>query len=337
MTGIYNSDGTIATTTVPGSSYTGLHAADGSINIVLNDASHTGVYHPCGALRVNSATGSTTYDPSGGYYSNTILGIRGIQNQVISPQAAAFIARTTGLSTPEQNAYITMINGMVTDNIWTKFDLLYIYATNTTTTALLNLVSTNFTATNTGGLTFTADQGFTGTGSVGGFVDTNWMPSTNAVQYTMNGGMTGSYIRSSRVTSNNMTAYGCNNVAGTSFSYFRGRNASNNIEAGVNDGTFGGFANANVQGSWILNRTSSTNVDVFKNAGATRLGNITATTVAMPDRNMQVFQLNNGAGQGPTTDQQAAFWAGGNFSSTDVSNLQARINTYMTAIGANVY
>jgi hypothetical protein len=52
---------------------------------------------------------------------------------------------------------------------------------------------------------------------------------------------------------------------------------------------------------------------------------------------MQLFQLNNGAGQGPTTDQQAAFWAGGAFSSADISNLQARINAYMTAVGANVY
>jgi len=230
-----------------------------------------------------------------------------------------------------------MICGLVTDGTWAKLDLLYIFATNTSTTALLNLVSTSFTAANTGALTFTTDQGFTGTGVVGGFIDTNWVPSTNAVQYTLNGGMTGVYIRTSRVTANNMTGYGCNNVAGTSYSYFRGRNASGNIEAGLNDGTFGGFANANVQGSWVMNRTSSSNIDIFKNAGSTLLGNITATSVALPDRNMQVFQLGNGAGQGPTTDQQAAFWAGGGFSAADVSSFQARVNAYMTAVGANIY
>lgn len=255
----------------------------------------------------------------------------------ISSQAAAFLARTSGLSATERNAYITMINGMVTDGTWAKLDLLYIFATNTSTTALLNLVSTSFTANNTGALTFTADQGFTGTGIAGGFIDTNWTPSTNAVQYTLNGGMTGAYIRTSRVTANNMTAYGCNNVAGTSFSYFRGRNASGNTEGDLNSAAFGGTANANVQGSWILNRTASNNIALFKNAGSTPLANISATSVALPDRSMQVFQLGNGTGQGPTTDQQAAFWAGGGFSAADVSSFQARINAYMTAVGANVY
>lgn len=263
--------------------------------------------------------------------------LSGKQQQVISPQAAAFLARTSGLSATERNAYIVMINGMVADGIWAKLDLLYVFATNTITTALLNLVNTSFTAANTGTLTFTADQGFTGTGVVGGFIDTGWVPSINAVQYTLNAGMTGAYIRSSRVTTNNMTAYGCNNVAGTSYSYFRGRNASGNTEADLNSATFGGFANANAQGSWVLNRTSSSNIDVFKNAGSIRVGNVTATSVALPDRNMQIFQLNNGAGQGPTTDQQAAFYVGGGFSSADISSFQARLNAYMTAVGANVY
>lgn len=292
-----------------------------------------------------SATGSdgivtvtTTMDGSANLAGVTGTGSAGsVTTAIDAAQTVAFLARTSGLSATETAAYKSLINGMVADGTFAKLDLLYIFATNTATTALLNLVSTSFTATNTGSLTFTADRGFTGTGSVGGFIDTAWTPSTNAVNYTLNAGMTGAYNRTSRTTGNNMTMYGCNNVAGTSYSYFRGRNASNNIEVGVNDAAFGGFANGNAQGSWVSNRTSSTNIDVFKNAGSTRVGNVTATSVALPDRKMQVFQLGNGTGQGPTTDQQAAFWAGGGFSATDVSNLQSRINAYMTAVGANVY
>lgn len=74
MTGIYNNNGSIATTTVTGSVYTGFYAADGSVNVVLDDSSHTGVYHPCGAIRVNSGTGTTYYDASGAVYSNHLLG-----------------------------------------------------------------------------------------------------------------------------------------------------------------------------------------------------------------------------------------------------------------------
>lgn len=72
--GVYNQDGSAHTTTVPGTSWTGLYAADGSINTVLDDAAHNGPYHPCGALRVNSGTSSKVYDPSGAYYLNHILG-----------------------------------------------------------------------------------------------------------------------------------------------------------------------------------------------------------------------------------------------------------------------
>lgn len=74
MAGVYKADGTIATTTVDGLTKTGIYAADGSINIVVDDASNKGLYHPCGAFRTNSGTSTQTYDPSGAYYSNQIMG-----------------------------------------------------------------------------------------------------------------------------------------------------------------------------------------------------------------------------------------------------------------------
>lgn len=72
--GIYNPDGTYRTTTVNGLTRTGLYAADGSYNVVLDDAAHTGLMHPCGTLRVNSGTGTTHQDASGASYSNRLFG-----------------------------------------------------------------------------------------------------------------------------------------------------------------------------------------------------------------------------------------------------------------------
>src|SRR5208282_4996530 len=69
-------------------------------------------------------------------------------------QATAFIARTSGLSTTEKNAYTAMICGMVTDGTWSLLDVLYIFATNNTTTAALNLVSSSFNGTVTGSMSF---------------------------------------------------------------------------------------------------------------------------------------------------------------------------------------
>lgn len=72
--GMYTTGGKINTTTVVGSSTTGLYAADGSVNIVLDDAVNKGAIHPCGALRVSSSTGVTYSDPSGAAYTNHLLG-----------------------------------------------------------------------------------------------------------------------------------------------------------------------------------------------------------------------------------------------------------------------
>lgn len=74
MTGLYSVDGLINITQVSGSSYTGIYAVDGSINVVIDDALYRGAYHPCGALRMSSSTGTTTYDSTGAFYSNHLLG-----------------------------------------------------------------------------------------------------------------------------------------------------------------------------------------------------------------------------------------------------------------------
>lgn len=106
-------------------------------------------------------------------------------------QATNFLARTSGLSTTERNAYITMICGLVTDGIITGsmsgsgsgatacgslLDAFYILATNTTTTAALNLCSTTYSLTTTGSPTFTADQGYVGAASA--HLDTGFNPTT---------------------------------------------------------------------------------------------------------------------------------------------------------------
>ena len=75
--GLYDASNKIRYTAVDGLTRTGLMANDGSVNVVLNDVSNKGLYHPCGAYRVNSTPGTTTYDASGAYYLNHLLGSSG--------------------------------------------------------------------------------------------------------------------------------------------------------------------------------------------------------------------------------------------------------------------
>lgn len=65
---IYNANGQIKLTIVNGSSYTGLTAADGSLNAVSNTStSSVGLMHPCGAYNAVTVTNTSSpyYNPNG--------------------------------------------------------------------------------------------------------------------------------------------------------------------------------------------------------------------------------------------------------------------------------
>lgn len=60
--------GTFEVTVVDGSTYTGLYAADGSLNVIKYNGTYKGMYHPCGALLVTPVDGSAFvgfYAPDG--------------------------------------------------------------------------------------------------------------------------------------------------------------------------------------------------------------------------------------------------------------------------------
>lgn len=71
---LHDTDGNVQITAVDGNTYVGLYAPDQSVNVVVDDASHFGVYHPSGALRVSSTQGETYYDASGAVHLNRLFG-----------------------------------------------------------------------------------------------------------------------------------------------------------------------------------------------------------------------------------------------------------------------
>src|SRR5258706_5828950 len=121
--------------------------------------------HASQSLRGNNQTLTSTINPTS---NNPKIALAIWSTQPLSGSCAestAFFARTSGLDAAHIAAYNTFICGLVTDGLFSKFDVLHIYATQDSTTALLNLVSTSYNGTAVGSPTFTADRGFTGTGS----------------------------------------------------------------------------------------------------------------------------------------------------------------------------
>ena len=249
-------------------------------------------------------------------------------------QATTFLARTSGLSGTETSAYTTMICGMVTDGTWSKFDALYIFATNTTTTANLNLVSTSFGLTPTGAaLTFTADHGYTGNGT-SGFLDTG-LVLTSATQYTLNSGAIGVYDLTNRTTNSNTFAMGVTNVSDARILIL-----NTNFIFNINTTANTSIANTQAQGLWFVNRSSASLNTVYLNGNTgTPFGSSTQAAGSVPvTTSMAIFGQNTSGGiQQPTTDQFSAAWIGGGFTTTDVANVSSRINAFMTALGINVY
>lgn len=241
---------------------------------------------------------------------------------VPSAEASAFLARTSGLDSTHRNAYIGLIDGLVNDGVWSKFDALWVLATQDETTALLNLCSTSYGLSKTNSPTFTADQGFAGDG-------TNYLNNGTAysslTQFTQNsahvmlwdltsGGSSGRAIGESSTSTNKVhihPRYSDTNA------YFR----VNRTNAGANGNV------ANTKGCSLATRTDSTTVTGYKN-GSWAAANVTDTSEVRSGQTLCIPEPGS-----PSTDLIAAASVGGGLSATDASNLYSRLYTYLQAVG----
>jgi hypothetical protein len=252
---------------------------------------------------------------------------------VPSAQAAAFLARTSGLSATEQNAYIRLINGLVADGDFSKLDVLYIFGTNSRTTAKLNLISTNFAATENGTVSFAADQGYTGDASTF-YLDTGFNPTTApSPNFTTANASLGVYQLNSRTADQTWCQIGSNLVGG---------NNKSDIFTKFSGGAFGQFGNgggasatvANGQGLTIATRNGTTSAALFRNGVSVATDTPTSDGPASIDLSVFALNVQSGSPSFFCGDQLSAAFIGG---SINAANVSARLNRYMTDIGINVY
>lgn len=95
-----------------------------------------------------------------------------------SQAAINWAARTGELGAPYDNAYRVMLNSLTGAGLFNSngttdyFDVFYIYATKDETTALKNIINTNFTGVNANSLTLTPGDGYTGDANNAHFITT---------------------------------------------------------------------------------------------------------------------------------------------------------------------
>ena len=219
----------------------------------------------------------------------------------------------------------------MTDGIWDKLDVLHVYATQDSTTAKLNLVSSSFTATANGSPTFTADRGFTGVnGSSTVYIDTGFnawtAPTPKFVQNSAhvsawsvtNLGSSGQPIIGVRDNSNtNTIIYPVNG----SVAYFL-----------VNNDWGGSVSNTNSSGHYIASRTNANSIFGYKN-GAGIYSDTSRTSFAPVNRNIYVLGCNHDLTLEASGYQCAMASIGSSLDATQAANFYARLRTFMTAVG----
>lgn len=239
-----------------------------------------------------------------------------------SVQALAFLARTVGLDAPHISAYKALINGLVTDGVWTKLDALYVFATQDPTTSLLNLVSSSFSATvNTGAPAFAADRGYTSL--VGNSLTTNFNASTAGGNYAQNS----AHI----MLWNNATTVGDSNcqVDASASEAVYARFSDTNAYFRIQNGSAGGFTTTTAHGFYLANRSAAGAWQGYKDTA--QLG--TGTDASSALSNSSFFVPAESGGNTPSADQVSAVGFGGSLSPTDAANYNSRMRAYMTTVG----
>ncbi len=307
-----------------------------SLSNMVNDfssacgASLWGV-HASQALRGDNQTLTTTISPTSNN-PKIALAIWSTQPCANSGTAAAFLARTSGLDNTHINAYTALLNGLDSDAITCKLDFLHVYATQDSTTALLNLVANRYNGTAFGPPVFTVDRGFQGVQtSLTVYIDTNFNPFTAiAPQFSAN---------SAHMSVWNVADVGTTGVP--AIGYVTSGISEVDMYVRFTDGntyfrpmTLGSgaiFATASGAGYWISNRSASNAIQGYRNGSSVA----TASDASAGLGNSTIITLGySGAGvpQGAAY-QEAAASAGSSLSATDASNLNSRLRTYMTAVG----
>lgn len=230
----------------------------------------------------------------------------------------------------------TFVAAMKAASLWTILDRLWLFAAENSTSALIDLV-TRTAATATNSPTFTTDRGFTGNGTTS-FVLTNYVASTQAVNYGLNSSALFGYFNTDRAAADSRAAYGTDNGTGVQTAMSL-RLAAGTQDAYLNNTFAAGHANGTVGdtlGLATVSRTTSNLTTTYRRGAS--VGTTAAPSSAVPNVMMPFLCFNNnGVFANFETARGAAFGISSGLSGAQVTSVNSILEaSYLTPIGASV-
>lgn len=246
-----------------------------------------------------------------------------------------FLARVSSFTKADNVNYNSYLCGLNSDGQLSLMDLLYAPAAPNSAASLLNLLSSSFSLVSHGTTTFAAKSGILGDGSTG-YLDTQWVPSTNGVNFTL---ASGSHAFCGQVAgiSGSKADYGANfSTHGTAEASMWTDGGGWYADVNDNTGLFVGGTTA-TNGVFGIKRSSGV-LTGYADGGS--IGTATVAPVSAPDQNMIALAFNNGTGSGVVAQNFKAqriaclmFGSG----SINIPAFMLRSNSFLAAYGINQY
>jgi hypothetical protein len=218
--------------------------------------------------------------------------------------------------------YNNLIVSLKNAGVWDRLDVLYVTAVGTEQQANLNWKKPGtFTATSVGTPTFTADVGVTGLVSTN-YKTANWIPSSNAVQYTLNDASAFAWSSTNTQVNGSFIFIDEGGTSGRCACDPWRVSPSNSSCTLNSSGGGSGPTPPSAEGLFTWTRADATNIDCYRNT--TNLGQATgAGSVAVPTVSMTFGGDPRGV---------KLFGAGASLSAQNITDLYNAFNTYFTAI-----
>lgn len=225
----------------------------------------------------------------------------------------------------------TLIKRLKGDGTWNLLDTFWVPAAHDQQGARLNWKNPGtYTLTEVNSPAWTKHQGYTGNGTTS-YLNTNWNPSTNGVNYVLNSGAIGVYCRLSLAANGNAeigaldaSARGPAILARFTGDQFRGR---------VNTVTNTTATNTATQGLFSATRTASNSQNIYKNG--TLQANSAAVSSVVPSVNLFVLAYNsNGTPLGFQAQEASMAFTGSG--SINITLLYNAFQQYMTSLNKYV-